>query len=154
MNIIGIDITAVSNTAKFKLGTVAGDIGTNGPQKNYKYIQYRAGAAGVSGVSGEVAYYYTPGGYEDSEVTSDLSDSVGIGAGVLQASMFSTTYGWIQITGPAILSIALTAGADGDPLTPTGAGDGTLDVVSAVTDPICAFADDISAKKIVCMFPW
>jgi hypothetical protein len=149
MNIIGLDITDVSTTAKFKLGTIAGDIGANGPQKTYKYIQFKAGLA----TAGRVAYYYTPGGYEDSQVTSDLSDSVGLGAGVIQADMASSTYGWLQISGPATLSIALTAGADGDPLTPTGAGDGTLDVVTNVTDVVCAYADDISAKKIVCMFP-
>jgi hypothetical protein len=153
MNIIGLDITDVSATAKFKLGTIAGDIGGNGPQKNYKYIQYVAGAAGVDGVTGEVAYYTASDGYEDSEVTSDVSSSSSVGAGVLQAAMSNTTYGWVQISGPATLSIALTAGADGNALTAPGATDGTLDVASAVTDAICAFAADVSAKKIVCMFP-
>jgi hypothetical protein len=153
MNIIGIDVTNVSTTAKFKLGTVAGDIGTNGPQKNYKYIKYNAATAAVAGVAGEVAYYYLAGGYADSEVTSDVSDSVNVGAGVLQAVMADATYGWVQIGGPATLSIALTAGADGNALTAVGAGDGTLDVSGAVTDAICAFADDISAKEIVCCFP-
>jgi hypothetical protein len=152
MNIIGIDITDVSTTAKFKLGTIAGDIGVNGPQKTYKYIQYYVGAS-VNGVAGQVAYYYQPGGYENSQVGSDISTASNIGAGVIQAAMGNLTFGWVQIRGPATLSIALTAGADGNALTAPGATDGTLDVASEVTDAICAFAADISAKKIVCMFP-
>lgn len=153
MNIIGIDITLVSAAANFKLGTVAGDIGTLGPQKNYKYIKYDAGTAAVAGVAGEVAYYLGAGGTQDSIVTSDVSDSVNIGAGVLQAVMADATYGWVQITGPATLSIALTAGVDGNALTAVGAGDGTLDVAALVSDAVCAYADDASAKEIMCCFP-
>lgn len=54
--------------------------------------------------------------------------------------------------GAATLTIALTAGADGDPLTPTGSADGTLDVSSAATDNVCAIAGDISDKEIICDF--
>jgi len=45
------------------------------------------------------------------------------------------------------------AGADGDPLTPTGSADGRLDVSGAVTDNVCAIAGDISDKEIICTFP-
>jgi hypothetical protein len=152
MNIIGLDITDVSTTAKFKLGTIAGDIGANGPQKTYKYVNFFVNSGG-NGVAGQVAYYSVNNGYEQSAVTSDVSVSSTVGAGVLQAAMASATYGWVQIKGPATLSIALTAGADGNALTAPGATDGTLDVASAVTDAICAYAADVSAKKIVCMFP-
>ena len=153
MNIIGLSVTQVDATAIFKLGTVAGDIGGYGPQKNYKYVQYEAGTAAVAGVAGEVAYYYGAGGTATNIVTSDLSDSKNIGAGVLQAVMADGTYGWVQISGPATLTIALSAGADGNALTPVGAADGTLDVSAAVTDAVCAYADDISEKKIMCAFP-
>ena len=67
--------------------------------------------------------------------------------------MADNTFGWIQIKGIATLTIALTAGADGDPLTPTGSADGTLDVSSGVTDAVCATAGDISGKIILCDFP-
>jgi len=60
----------------------------------------------------------------------------------------------VQIKGPATLTIALTAGADGNALTPVGAGDGTLDVSALVTDHICAIADDVSAQEIICDFPY
>lgn len=122
--------------------------------KVYKYVKYNQGAGAVAAVAGQVAYYYLAGGAQDAEVTSDLSDSVNIGAGVLQAALTHAYYGWIQIKGPALLTIALTAGADGNALTAVGATDGTLDVSAAVTDAVCAYADDISAKEILCDFPY
>ena len=117
-------------------------------------MQYDTGSAGAAAVAGEVAYYYTLDGYKLNQVTSDLSDSVEIGAGVLQAVMTDGQFGWIQISGPATLTIALTAGADGDPLTPTGSADGTLDVSADVTDNVCAIAGDASDKEIICDFPF
>jgi hypothetical protein len=123
--ILGIDPTAQSATPEFvpgSLGAVTDSTGT----KIYKYLKYDDGTAAVAGVAGEVAYYHTLDGYKLHTCTSDLSDSIEIGAGVIQATIATETYGWFQIKGAATLSIALTAGADGDPLTPTGAGDGTL----------------------------
>lgn len=122
--------------------------------KAYKWVQYDTGAGSVAAVSGQVAYYYTLDGYKNHQVTSDLSDSVEIGAGVLQSAPADASYCWIQIKGEATLAVALTAGADGDPLTPTGSSDGTLDVSAAVTDHVCAYAGDISDKEIICDFPF
>ena len=150
--ILGIDVTAQSTTPEFipgQLGVVTGSTGT----KIYKYLKYDDGTAAVDGVAGEVAYYYTLDGYKNHVCSSDLSDSIEIGAGVIQATIATETYGWFQIKGAATLSIALTAGADGDPLTPTGSADGTLDVSSAATDNVCAIAGDISDKEIICDFP-
>jgi len=151
--ILGIDVTAQSTTPEFipgQLGVVTDSNGT----KIYKYLKYDDGTAAVDGVAGEVAYYYTLDGYKNHVCSSDLSDSIEIGAGVIQANIATETYGWFQIKGAATLSIALTAGADGDPLTPTGAADGTLDVSSAATDNVCAIAGDISDKEIICDFPF
>jgi len=149
--VLGIDVTSVSDTAEFLLGQHGAVVGS--PTKLYKYVQYDTGSAGAAAVAGEVAYYYTLDGYKNNQVTSDLSDSVEIGAGVLQAVMTDGQFGWVQISGPATLTIALTAGADGDPLTPTGSADGTLDVSADVTDNVCAIAGDISDKEIICTFP-
>jgi hypothetical protein len=151
--ILGIDVTAQSTTPEFipgQLGVVTGSSGT----KIYKYLKYDDGTAAVDGVAGEVAYYYTLDGYKNHVCSSDLSDSVEIGAGVIQANIATETYGWFQIKGAATLTIGLTAGADGDPLTPTGSADGTLDVSSAATDNVCAIAGDISDKEIICDFPF
>lgn len=149
--IIGMDLTAIDSSPKFKLG----GIGQDSDGKLYKYVKYEAATAAVAGVAGEVAYYATVavGDATGTIVTSDLSDSLEVGAGVLQADLTDGTYGWVQIGGIATLTIALTAGADGDPLTPTGAADGTLDVTALVTDSICATAIDASANIILCQFP-
>lgn len=128
-------------------------------QKTYKWIKFNNGAGSVASVAGQVAYYYgvggdaVTGGYENSEVTMDRTDAY-LGAGVFQAIIADASFGWIQIGGPATLTIALTAGADGNALTHTGAGaDGTLDVSGLVTDAVVAFATDHSANQIVCQFP-
>ena len=151
--VIGIDPSAVSSTAEYGVGQLGSVIDSGGVTKIYKYVQYDTGSGSVAAVSGQVAYYYTLDGYRLNKVTSDLSDSVEIGAGVLNSAPTDGQYCWIQIAGPATLSIALTAGADGDPLTPTGSSDGTLDVSAAATDNVCAIAGDISDKEIICTFP-
>lgn len=149
MELAGVKLDRIDTEKKFQLGTIYR--ASNG--KAYKYVQYDTGAGAVAAVAGNVAYYYLASGYDANVVTSDLSDSVNVGAGVLQAALGDGEYGWIQIRGPATLTTALTAGADGNALTPVGSTDGTLDVSALVTDHICAIADDISAKEIVCMFP-
>ncbi len=124
--------------------------------KKYKYVQHNSGAGAVAAVAGNVAYYYAPGGVSagaTTVVTSDLSDSAGVGAGVWQYAVTTAFYGWVQVTGAATLTTALTAGADGNALTPVGATDGTLDVSALVTDSICAYAIDASAKIVMCAFP-
>lgn len=151
-------ITALTETSTSDLEGV-GVLRFEG-NKVYKWVQYVAGAGAVAAVAGNVAYYYAPGGdfaaegYTLGKVTSDLSDSAEVGAGVLQAVIAANSYGWIQIKGPATLTTALTAGADGDPLTATGSSDGTLDVSALVTDVNVAIAQDISDKTVICDFPF
>jgi len=147
--ITGILTSRVDTSQEWALGT----IGQTSDGKLYKYMQWDDGSAAAA-VAGEVAYYYLLDGYKTNIVTSDLSDSVEIGAGVIQAVMTDGQFGWFQIRGAATLTIALTAGADGDPLTPTGAADGTLDVSADVTDNVCAIAGDASDNEIVCCFPF
>ena len=149
--ITGMDKTEVSDTATFMVGQKGMDAAGN----TFKYVQYDTGAGSVAAVSGYVSYYYAPSGASAGAVnvvTSDLSDSNELGAGVLQSAPTDGQYCWIQIGGTATLSIALTAGADGQALTPVGSSDGKLDLSNAVTDPICAFAIDASAKIIACQF--
>lgn len=148
MLISGVDITQVDATPLF----VPGSIFSAEDGKKYKYMVYSEEAAAVDGVAGEVAYYVAADttGYT---VTSDLSASDEVGAGVIQATISEGEYGWFQISGVATLSIALTAATDGAPYTPTGSADGTLDVATGATDAICAQGLDTSAKIILCMFP-
>ena len=150
--VLGIDVTSVSDTAEFLLGQHGAVVGS--PTKLYKYVQYDTGSVGTSAVAGEACYYYTLDGYKNNVVTSDLSDSIEIGAGILQAVMTDGQYGWVQIKGAATMTIALTAGADGDILCPTVAADGTLDVIADDVSHGCAIAGDISDKEIICDFPF
>jgi hypothetical protein len=152
----GANLTA-TYTALTEGNTPAlGDIAFVGA-KVYKFVQYKTAAGSVAAVAGNVAYYYAPSGVSAGSataVTSDLSDSAGLGAGVLQSAPANNEYCWVQIKGPATLNTALTAGGDGNALTPVGSTDGTLDVSALVTDAICAYAIDASAKIVMCDFPW
>lgn len=149
--IAGVVLTRVKTNAEgpeFALGTVHRDY----DGKQYKYVQFNDGVGAVASVAGNMAYYYGTAG-ATTVVTMDLSDSANIGAGVFQAVIPDLGYGWIQTKGPATLTTALTAGADGNALTAVGATDGTLDVSALVTDFICAVAVDASAKIVFLMCP-
>jgi len=153
MFITAANWTDTATTAEFAVGSVGA--GHNG--KFYKYVRYRTAADSVAAVAGNVCYYFAPSGTSEgatTDVTSDLSDSANVGAGVLQSAPANLEYCWIQTKGPATLTTALTAGSDGNALTAVGATDGTLDVSALVTDSICAYAIDASAKIVMCDFPW
>lgn len=151
--VFGSKLTDVSATPREQLGTIRIE-----GNKVYKYVQYTTGAGPVAAVAGNICYYTKDDvageGYENHRVTSDLSDSYNLGAGVLQSAPSDEYYCWIQIKGYAVITPALTAGADGNALTAVGTTDGTLDVSAAVTDTIVAYAADATAKKIICDFPW
>ena len=156
MFLTGINPTETSTTKSVALGSI-GTAVVSGVMKTYKYVQYETAAGSVAAVSGNVCYYYAPSGVSaglTTTVTSDLSDSAGLGAGVLQSAPANNEYCWVQIKGPATLNTALTAGGDGNALTPVGSTDGTLDVSALVTDAICAYAIDAAAKIVMCDFPW
>ena len=151
-DIAGVTLTSNDETAQFALGTVY----TASDSKKYKYVQFNNGAGDVAAVAGNVVYYYAVSGTSAGQVdivTMDITDSGGVGAGVLQTVLTDLYYGWVQIKGPATLTTALTAGADGNALTAIGATDGTLDVSALVTDAVVAYAIDASAKIVMCDFP-
>ncbi len=155
---IGVELTRVYKDADILAGRgfKLGEVHRAQDGKAYKFVQYDTGAGPVAAVAGNVAYYYAPGGTSagaTTVVTSDISDSAGLGAGVLQSTPGDGEYCWVQIRGPATLTTALTAGADGNALTAVGATDGTLDVSALVTDAIVAYAIDASAKIVMCNFP-
>lgn len=136
-------LTEVTTAAKDVLGDLRYE-----QARTYKYIQYRATA--IAGVAGRMMGFFTLDGMRDHLVTQDTSDQVGIlkGAGVLQAAMVDTEFGWVQVSGPATLTDASVAGVDGDPMTLTGAtadtGDLDVNVATAANTHICAWAGDIS----------
>ena len=154
---IGANLTKTYTSAQMDEGAAPGlgDHYEDYAGKVYKFVLFNNGTGSVASVAGDFAYYYLAGGTQDDTVTMDLTDSIGIGAGVFQAVIADGSYGWIQIKGKATLTTAPLAGADGNALTAVGAStDGTLDVSALVTDAICAIADDISAKEVMLCCPW
>lgn len=124
--------------------------------KEYRYVQYDQGAGAIAAVAGNMTYYDGDTSIIDPgtcRVTSDLSDTQGIGAGMLLTVIPNLGFGWIQTKGIATLNLALTAGADGNALTAVGSTDGALDVSALVTDFICAVAVDASAKIVLLTCP-
>lgn len=148
--------TAAIIAAGYANTPALGDIYFGQGGKRYKFVVYDTGAGPVTAVAGNMAYYYAPSGVSagaTTTVTSDLSDSAGVGAGMLMSAPGDGEYCWIQTFGSATLTTALTAGADGNALTVVGATDGTLDVSALVTDFICAVAVDASAKIVFLTCP-
>jgi hypothetical protein len=154
MQVVGTDFARVDTAAAFPVGTVSSD----NDGKVYKYLQYDTGAGAVAAVAGNVAFYYVTSGTATAtsfrKCTADVTDSIGVGAGVLQSAPADGEYCWVQIKGEATLTTALKAGADGDALTAVGSDDSTLDVSALVTDAIVAYAIDASAKIVACDFPF
>lgn len=155
-NLAGVSLTDVKTSTEgpeFALGTVYRSY----DGKQYKYVQFNNGAGDVASVAGNFAYYYAVSGASAGQttiVTMDVTDSGGVGAGVFQAVIADSGYGWIQTKGVATCATAFTAGADGNAMTAVGAGaDGTLDVSGLVTDFICAVAIDHSAEIVMLTCP-
>lgn len=144
-------LTDVADTDLEGVGTIRRE-----NNKQYKWVKYKTAAGPVAAVANQMAYYYAPGGVSAgsyTDVTSDLSDSAGVAAGMLLSAPTDGQYCWIQTKGPATLALALTAGADGNAMTAVGSTDGTLDVSAAVTDAIAAIAIDASAKIVLLCCP-
>ena len=157
--LVGADITATYDSTQLTLQgpASAGDHYEAAGGKIYKFVKFNNGVGNVAAVAGNVCYYYAVSGAsagQTTEVTMDVTDSGGTGAGVFQSVPADGEYCWIQIKGPATLTTALTAGADGNALTAIGTTDGTLDVSAAVTDAVVAYAIDASEKIIFCDFPF
>ncbi len=149
-----VDETYTSTTLQTSgKGFGLGDLYAAQDGRIYKFVLFNNGSGNVAAVAGNVCYYLAETGAETWTVTSDLSDSSYVGAGVFQSVPADGEYCWVQVKGPATITTALTAGADGNALTAVGSTDGTLDVSLAVTDAIVAYAIDADAKKIMCDFP-
>lgn len=156
MYVIGAKVNETFSTTTLQTsgrGFGLGDLYTAGNGKIYKFVLFNNGSGNVAAASGNFCYYLAETGAETWTVTSDLSDSSGVGAGVFQSVPADGEYCWIQVAGPATLTTALTAGSDGNALTPVGSSDGTLDVSGAVTDHICAIALDAGEKKVLLTCP-
>lgn len=153
MYITGMKLTQTDAVPTFKKGAIGQD--ANG--YIYKYVQYAVGAGAIAAVIGNAVGYLAAGGVSTGEkyqVTSDVSDTALLGAGILMSAPANGEYCWVQIKGPAILTTALVSGADGNALTLSSTTDGTLKVVGALTDAVVANCIDAGTKAIFCDFPF
>ena len=123
--------------------------------KVYKWVSYDAGTGSVAAVAGNcVVYHGDDSVVADSaaDVTMDITDGT-IVAGVLQAIIADGSYGWIQIKGVAILTIALDSGADENELI-VGTTDGSLAVRASAAQHTAGVALDVTAKIVLLDCPW
>ena len=159
--VIGINVDSVRTSAEgpeFALGTIGA---VDGSGALYKYVKYNAGVGSVAAAAGNFVYNYAPSGVSAgayTEVTSDFTDSGGIGMGVLQAVIANGGYGWVQITGYAVLAQTIEdTPVDGGPLTAIGvATDGAISTVAAgaAGSWCCGVTIDASAKKVFLQCPF
>lgn len=129
-----------------------GDTFTDQSGLRYRFVQYLGGAGSIAAVAGNAVGIYAPGGVSTGVtniVTSDVSDTAGVLAGVLMSAPATTDYCWIQVGGVATVTTTLVSGADGNAMTLSTTTDGTLKVVGAVTDSGGAVAVDASLKIVL-----
>lgn len=123
--------------------------------KEYKYIKYNSGAGAIAAVAGNMVAYKSDVAYTETlvEVSSDVSDSLRIPAGMLMSAIPNGSFGWIQTKGIATLTTALVSGADGDELAMSATTDGTLrqliDTTATASIPCAGFAIDASARIVL-----
>lgn len=133
-----------------------GDIYVSHDNKTYRFVQYRSGAGNIAGVLGGVAGLFAPGGVStglSDTVTSDVSDTAGLGAGVLMSAVNDGEYCWIQVKGAATIALPFVSGASGQQLVLSTTTDGTLKVAGAATDAVVAYAVNAASRQIMCAFP-
>lgn len=147
-------LTDYSSTDKEGIGAIRFE-----GAKFYKYVKYNQGVGAVAAVAGNFVAYKADVAYTDTlvEVSSDVSDSLRLPAGVLQSAIPNGYFGWIQIRGVATLATALVSGADGDELAMSTTTDGTLkqlvDTNATASVPCAGWALDASAKIVLLMCP-
>lgn len=162
---IGYDIDRVYTSTELETDGNTPAVGQHFWDRNkcYKFVLYAEGTGTLDLAAGDVVYYVDDTGYGASTVTADVSDATGqeIGAGVAVTTVDTTgTYFWVQIKGAATVNQTIGGTpADGDPLTCVGAADKALTKAAesdtaAVYKPVVAFGVDVSAKEIICDFPF
>jgi hypothetical protein len=133
-----------------------GDIYVSHDNRRYRFVRYLAGAGAIVGVAGSAVGFYGPAGNSAGavyDVTSDVSDTNGVLAGVLVGAPADGEFCWIQTGGPVVLTPALVSGADGNAMTLSSTTDGTLKVVAAATDYQGAVLIDSGTKTLMLACP-
>ncbi len=121
------------STPQEKLGTVRKS--HTDDRKLYKYVKYSVGTISPAAAAGDAVGYVATTGYGASVVTSDVSATDSVLAGVTLSAATDGYYGWIQIAGPnAAMSVTFVSGSAGNLMTLSSSTDATLKVAGADTD--------------------
>lgn len=154
---LDLTVTATRLTGSYSYTVPGiGDIYVSHDNKTYRWVRYRAGAGAIAGVAGNAVGFYAPGGVSTgltNEVSSDVSDTNGILAGVLVGAPADGEYCWIQVGGAVVITPALVSGATGNALTLSSTTDGTLKVCAAATDYQGAALISATTKTVMLCCP-
>ena len=149
-------LTGTATTDKEGVGTIRWE-----GNKCYKWVLYDDGTGNLDIVAGDVLVYKAIN-YKNSVVTADLTDAdtLPVGAGLAVTTVTADqTYMWMQIKGPATLSLDPTGSSpgDGDRFSAGATTSGTDK--AAVIDPganltVMGTTIDDSAKEVAldCLF--
>lgn len=118
------DVFASDKDKRDRVGDIRSE---NGGQ--YKYIVY--GGASVAAIAGQLLVYHGDDGYDDSEVSMDFTDEGIVPAGIAMAAMTNGQFGWIQIAGGIISTLAIAASVDAAPV---AAADGDVAQMNLAID--------------------
>ncbi len=155
---IGHEVFTSNNaTALHTPGEVV-EVVTSTGRKRYKYIQYSNGTDNAAVAAGNLVYFLDGSDWNGYTVVRDVSDTdINHVAGVAQAAITDTYYGWIQTWG---YYATVTTNADddisaGDAI--IGGGDGTCNSTAQDTAPTnkvvgWAVADDVDASDTVAVY--
>tara|TARA_R110002051_G_scaffold294738_1_gene360262 strand:+ start:998 stop:1510 length:513 start_codon:yes stop_codon:yes gene_type:complete len=143
-----------------ELGTVAKfrDVGsTDYGSAYFKYVKVDNGETSAPTIlAGWVACYLAATGMATSTVTFDagFDDALAIGAGVVHSAPVDNDYVWLQITGYALLTVAIAnSPLAGKPVTcADDAVDGGLRVKDAAGETAIGICQD-NGLGILCSFP-
>ena len=148
-------LTDVDTTAVDKVGALRWDNG-----KLYKYVRLYNDTATVAGGAGDPVNYDALTGHSTHTVVLDNTDADAqpVGAGLLMATAVGTLdtsfYLWIQLTGAAIVPLAVTSGVLGSDCMP-GTTDKTLVVRTGVIHGCCVLTAASGANNtVLCRFPY
>jgi hypothetical protein len=154
ITLLGSELTTWTSDQRYVLGTRYTGA-TDG--KEYIYVKLANVTATVAVTATSVLAWLAATGRSTFTVVSDNSDAdtkpigAGVSGGTAAGTLATNYYGWIQQTGPFTATNVPTSAADGDGVY-LSTTDDTLTVGAAADDPICAYANDASAKLCVAAF--
>jgi hypothetical protein len=127
-------------------------LGSIRPENNavYKYVQF-SGTTAVN--AGDVVCYVVPASDGGAVIVDKANTAMGAGVAMAAVPAAVVSYAWIQIKGIATVS-GTVPGANGNALTTVGATAGNVAVAATFTNAMVGMGYDVTARKMLCDFPY